>query len=149
MRDLIRHATTLGARVHYAPLDDEPDLLGYYLPNKKIIVLRLGLTYAQTRWVLAHECGHAFHDHRCGNAHRTDAIERQADAYAARLLIDPAEYATLERINPEQHWLADELGVSVDAIHAYERHCLAQVRGAAYAHSRMGAGQYAYRGQHP
>ena len=149
MRDLIRHAMTLGVRVHYAHLDDDPDLLGYYLPNRRIIVVRLGLTYAQTRWVLAHECGHAFHDHRCSGVQRMDAIERQADAYAARLLIDPVRYATLERINPEQHWLAEELEVSVDAIHAYERHCLVRVRGLTYAHSKMGAGQYAYRGRHP
>lgn len=146
LRDLIRHAGELGVGVHFASLGDDPELLGYFLPTRKVIVVRLGLTVAQSRWVLAHECGHARHDHHCGGMRNTDAAERQADAYAARLLIDPGEYARLERINPDQHWLADEFSVSVDAIFAYEKHCLTRLRGVTYSRARMGVGQWAYRG---
>lgn len=146
MRELIRHATSLGVQVHYAHIDDDPSLLGYFHAGRQWIVLRLGLTRAQARWVLAHECGHAYYNHRsCTRKAANDAIERQADAYGARLLIDPAEYARLEAINPDQHWLAEEFGVSVDAIFAYERHCLTRLRGVTYTRSRMGARQWTHR----
>lgn len=145
MRDLIHHASTLGVRVHFAHIDDEPRLLGYYSPLHKVIVVRLGMTYAQSRWVLGHETGHAHYGHRCTGPASRSSAERQANAYAARLLIDPEEYASLKRINPDQHWLADEFSVHVDAIFAYEEHCLTRVRGVTYSHAREGAGQWAHR----
>lgn len=145
MRDLIRHAAQLGVRVHLAPIDDDPELLGYYSPAHKQVVVRVGMTRPQSRWVLAHELGHAYYDHHCSGPRTADGAERQADAYAARLIIDPNEYARLERINPDQHWLADEFGVSVDAITAYEQHCLTRVRGATYTRARLGIGQWVHR----
>lgn len=145
-RDLIHHAATLGAEVHFAHIDDDPELLGYFLPMHKRIVVRLGMTYVQSRWVLGHECGHAYYNHKCKGMHVRDAAERQANAYAARLLIDPDEYARLERINPDQHWLAEEFSVSVEGIFAYEEHWLTRLRGVTYSHARQGAGQWAHRG---
>lgn len=145
MRELINHAATLGVQVHFAHLDDDPELLGYYSPMHRMIVIRLGLTLAQRRWVLAHECGHAFYDHHCAGRVDRDSAERQANAYAARLLIDPAEYARLEAINSDQHWLAEEFTVSVDAILAYEEHCLTRLRGVTYSRARMGIGQWVHR----
>lgn len=145
MRELIRHATMLGVGVHFAHLDDEEDLLGYYSRTRRLIVVRLGMTRNQTRWVFGHELGHAYHDHLCSGPSTTDRAERQADAYAARLLIEPAEYARLEQINPDQHWLADEFSVSVDAIKAYEHHCLTRVRGITYSRAKMGTGQWVHR----
>lgn len=145
LRDLIDHAGQLGAGVHFAPIDDDPELLGYFLPTRRVIVVRLGLTLNQSRWVLAHECGHAFYHHRCNGPSARDAAERQADAYAARLLIDPAEYARLEAINDDEHWLADEFSVSVEGIRAYEAHCLTRLHGVTYSRARMGVGQWAHR----
>jgi Zn-dependent peptidase ImmA (M78 family) len=145
MRDLIHHASKLGVRVHFAHIDDDPNLLGYYSPRHKVIVVRLGMTYAQSRWVLGHECGHAHHGHRCTGPRSRSSAERQANAYAARLLIDPIEYERLERINPDQHWLADEFSVHVDGIHAYEEHCLTRLRGVTYTGAKMGIGQWAHR----
>lgn len=146
MRDLIHHAAGLGVEVHFAHIEDEPDLLGYYSPLHRVIVVRLGMTYAQSRWVLGHEAGHAYYDHACSGPKVKDAAERQANAYAARLLIDPVEYERLERINHDQHWLADEFRVSVDGIFAYEEHCLTRLRGVTYSSSRMGVGQWAHSG---
>jgi len=143
MIDLIGHIAALGVRVHFAHLDDDPHLLGYYSPTHRAIVIRIGMTRAQTRWVLAHEAGHAHYDHHCRGFNSRH--ERQANAYAARLLIDPEEYARLERINPDQFWLAEEFGVSVDCIRAYEEHCLTQMRGVTYTRSRMGVGQWMHR----
>lgn len=145
MRDLIHHAATLGTRVHFAHIDDDPELLGYYSPLHKMIVIRLGLTSAQSRWVLGHELGHAHYNHRCQGAHLRARAERQANAYAARLLIDPEEYARLEAINPDQHWLAEEFSVSVDGIYAYEEHCLTRMTGVTYSRAKMGIRQWAHR----
>ena len=145
LRDLIQHAGRLGAGVHFGPIDDEDDLLGYFLPNRRLIVVKIGMTQAQSRWVLAHECGHAFYHHRCKGMDVNDAAERQADAYAARLLIDPDEYARLEAFNPDQHWLAEEFSVSAAAIFAYEEHCLTRLRGVTYSSARMGVNQWAHR----
>ncbi len=144
MRDLIRHAATLGASVHFAHIDDDPDLLGYYSPMFHRIVVRLGMTRAQRRWILAHEIGHAFYGHACHGSRTYDRAERQADKYAAELLIDPAEYARLEQLNADQHWLAEEFGVSVDCIFAYEFYCLTRLTNATYARARMGLGQWAH-----
>ncbi len=145
LRDLIRHAASLGAQVHFAPIEDDPELLGYFLPRQMRIVIRLGMTLAQSRWVLGHECGHAYYGHRCIGPASRDRAERQANAYAARLLIDPVEYARLEAINPDQHWLAEEFTVSVEGIFAYEEHCLTRLRGVTYSRARMGIGQWAHR----
>lgn len=145
LRDLIEHAGTMGVGVHFASLDDDPHLLGYYSPAHHLIVVRLGMTLAQSRWVLAHECGHAHYRHGCTGTVRTDTAERQANAYAARLLIDPVEYERLEAINSDQHWLAEEFSVSVDAILAYEEHCLTRLRGVTYSRPRMGLGQWDHR----
>lgn len=143
--DLIHHAATLGAEVHFAHLDDDPGLLGYFLPKHRRIVVRLGMTFDQSRWVLGHECGHAYYNHQCSGPHVRDAAERQANAYAARLLIDPAEYARLEAINSDQHWLAEEFSVSVEGIFAYEEHCLTRLRGVTYSRARHGVGQWRHR----
>lgn len=144
-RDLIHHAAMLGAEVHFAHIDDDPELLGYFLPKHKRIGVRLGMTVMQSRWVLAHECGHAYYNHRCSGTQARDAAERQANAYAARLLIDPVEYARLEEINSDQHWLAEEFSVSVEGIFAYEEHCLTKLRGVTYSRARHGVGQWRHR----
>ena len=145
MRDLIHHAATLGVQVHFAHIEDDPNLLGYYSPMHKVIVVRLDMTSNQTRWVLGHEIGHAYFDHCCSGPHVIDRAERQANAYGAALLIDPIEYARLEAINPDQHWLADEFSVSAEAIFAYEEHCLTKLKGITYSGARMGGRQWSHR----
>lgn len=144
MRRLLSIAHQLGYQVHISDIEDEPDLLGYTVPSARIIVLRLGMTRNQTRTVLAHELGHAYYGHNCDSR----ANEDQADAFAAKLLIDPSDYADLEQVSADPHYLADELGVTADLIHAYRTHCLTALRGVGYAHARMGAGQARYRSAH-
>ena len=141
MRRLLAEARRLGVSVHIARLEDDPTLRGYYLAEPGIIVLRHGLTRAESRSVLAHELGHAFYRHDSDSA----LAERQADIYAARLLIDSEEYARFERVNPDPQSLADELGVTVDVIRTFGTHCLMQVCGVTYALPRMGARQWAFR----
>ncbi|WP_137843815.1 ImmA/IrrE family metallo-endopeptidase [Microbacterium sp. 2FI] len=138
MRQLLRVAAEYGVSVHFAHLDED---LGCFVPDEQRVYLDLRLTPAQRRSVLAHELGHVHYGHHADSP----LAERQADIYAARLLIDPAEYARLERINPDQHHIADELGVTIDVIYTFETNCLTRLRGVTYVHPRMGAAQWAYR----
>lgn len=105
------------------------------------ITLALGLTKPEARSTLAHELGHAHYGHGCS----TPAFERRARTYAAHLLIDPAEYARLERINPDVHWLAEEFTVTPRIVTDYEQFCLTRLEGVTYSRARMGVGQWAHR----
>lgn len=144
MRRLLHIANQLGYQVHISDIEDDPELLGYTVPSEGIIVLRLGMTRRQMRTTLAHELGHAYHGHTCDS--RTN--EDQAWTFAATLLIDAEEYADLESVSDSPHYLADELNVTVELIHAFREHCLTALRGVGYVGARMGAGQSRYRSAH-
>lgn len=80
-----------------------------WLPPRTIS-LRTGMTDVATLCALAHELGHAEAGDPPGH---TGAAELRADRFAARLLIDPAEYRAAELIygsHPAR--LAHELGVT-------------------------------------
>lgn len=124
------------------------DMLACTVPAIKRIFIDCRLTDDEQRAHLWHEVGHIHHGHPCNKRACTAAdraIERQADRFAARMLIDPARYAALEAVNPDQHHLADELGVPVEYVYVYEQDCLTRVKGATYAHAREGIGQWAFR----
>jgi hypothetical protein len=61
------------------------------------------------------------------------------------LLIDPADYAILEREGLHQHDIAEELGVTVDVLNIFMQRCLVRLRGVTYARSKMGTGQWSLR----
>ena len=67
---------------------------GVYIRDKHLILLDSRLCGVQLRCVLAHEISHARHmDAGC----RVDKwVERRADQEAAKMLIDPLEYAYAE-----------------------------------------------------
>ncbi|MDE5640896.1 MAG: ImmA/IrrE family metallo-endopeptidase [Bifidobacterium castoris] len=95
----------------------EHGLMGCWLPVQRLILLDSGLTPVQRRCVLAHEISHArHHDSAC---RRNGWEERRADMEAARLLINPMEYATLEQINDNASWIAHELDVMPWVINGY------------------------------
>lgn len=139
MLDLIRLAAASGIEIHAAHLTE--DVHGYWSPDESRIYFDLQLTPNEVRVTIAHELGHAHHGHCCDS----DRNEWQADLYAARLLIDPSDYAELEAVNPDQYQLADDLGVTVELIHFYEQHCLTRLHGVTYARARYGRRQWAYR----
>lgn len=140
MRALVRVAAALGVRLHATHLDEQT--LGLYSPDEQRIYFDIRLTPNERRVTIAHELGHAYY----GHDHSNPKHERQAEVFAAELLIDPEKYARLERVDPDQHRLADDLGVTVELIRTYEEHCLERVRGMTYTRARMGAGQWEYRG---
>ncbi|WP_144795740.1 ImmA/IrrE family metallo-endopeptidase [Microbacterium paludicola] len=139
MLELVRFAASLGIELHASHLPE--DVLGYYSPDESRIYFDLQLTPNERRTTIAHELGHAHYGHRCD----TSRNELQADKYAATLLINPAEYADLETINPDRHFLADELAVTVELLEFYERHCLTRLRGVTYTRARHGIHQWAHR----
>lgn len=146
MERVLELANRLGYVVFFCALPG--DLLACTVHDMMRIFVDSRLTPAEQLAHLAHEVGHVHHGHPCDRHPRTAearANERQADRFTARLLIDPARYAALEAINPDQHHLADELGVPVEYVAVYEKHCLTRVRGTTYTHAREGIHQWAHR----
>lgn len=119
MATLMMEAKRLGVRVHLAYLDDP--FVGLYDHGDDTIYIQIGLTMAETKETLAHELAHAFYRHPCSSGRN----ERQADSRAALLLIDPGEYCTAERINPDPWAIAEELGITVEVVRNYQKYCLA------------------------
>lgn len=137
MRELMQRAAELGIRVHLAPIQDDPNLLGYYNHEQRTIVVRLGLTPCELRSVLAHELAHAFYGDECSSK----ANERRAERYAAELLITPQAYAAAECGDAGVWEIAEELRVTVDVVIAYQNQCLQRLGIRTYGKSwRTGLG---------
>lgn len=82
-----------------------------WMPHRNTITLRVGMDDVTTLCSLAHELGHAHYSHPPGHY---GAQERQADEFAARLLISPVDYALAERLHgPHPAAIAHELGVTI------------------------------------
>lgn len=132
MRELMQVASRMAIRVHVAAINNDPDLMGYYSHERRIIVLRLGLTPFEMRSVLAHELAHAHFGDECS----TKPNERRAERYAAMLLIQPEDYAAAEAIDPSPWAIAEELGVTEDLVTVYRDHCLQRLGGRTYGRTQ-------------
>lgn len=133
MRELLDIARQRGLYVEWDPTLGE-NLRGLYDYATGTVVLNSRMSLRNQRYALAHELGHAWHDHRwTGDPHRDAAAERLADAHAAQLLISPAEYALAEHlVGPEPGALAHELGVSAWVVLAWQTEAR---RGRAWTHT--------------
>lgn len=92
---------------------------GRWYPHSRKIALSTNLTEIEVSSVLGHELGHAVLGHEC----RDDEVhERQADAWAASVLIDAESVARCARIWPDnpEYW-CDELNVTPDILRAWMR----------------------------
>lgn len=143
IKALLTHAASLGVEAHVAYLPR--DRRGIYDHARRRIVYAIDLTPIEQVSVFAHEIGHAYHEHVCDGDLNA---ERQADVYAARLLIDPEDYALLERITSDVELIADELGVIPELVDAWQQHCVTRLRGVTYTRARMGLGQWRHRSVH-
>lgn len=96
---------------------------GGFEPVTRTIRLDPGMSARTQRSVLAHEVGHALLGHRPTARPALRARqERQADEWAARLLISPRAYAEAEGIRgPHPASLAFEIGVTIELIQAFQR----------------------------
>lgn len=105
-----------GTACFFLPPDGHDGFLA--TPIDIVITSRLYTDYQ--REVLAHELGHVHYGHDWRHPHDRERDERQADAYAARLLISPLEYAAAEQIyGPHPGALAEALRVSVEIVEAW------------------------------
>lgn len=139
MKELLRLAARYGLTVHGTHLPG--DKVGCYVPSERRIYFDLAITQRERIFTIAHELGHAHYGHDCDSR----ANERQADAYAAGLLVNPEWYAELEAINPDAGWIAEEMGLPRQAIEDYRRYCLQRIANFTYSHPKMGMGQWRYR----
>ena len=96
--------------------------LGAYLDDERRILIRQGLPYTIEQETLAHEYMHAWHRDRTSHP----AVEWRAWRGAAKILIDPAEYAAAEQVSTSSLYIAQELGVTVRIVEIYRE---ALVRG--------------------
>jgi Zn-dependent peptidase ImmA (M78 family) len=140
VKHLLRYAASLGITVHAAHLED--GVLGEWYEDEREIYVDLKLTPDEAVFTVAHELGHAHKGDRCEG---DPAIEERADLFATQLLIEPARYAELEREGLHHHDIAEELGVSDDALELWIRSSLLKLRGVTYARARMGIGQWLHR----
>lgn len=132
MKDLLARAWAMGLEVHGAHIPRPK--IGAYFPDLHRIYFDLALTYAERRTVIAHEIGHAYYGHTCDSGRN----ERQADKYAAALLVNPEWYQELEMINHDAEWIADEMNVAPYAIVDYRRYCLQRLGDVTYIRPRLG-----------
>jgi Zn-dependent peptidase ImmA (M78 family) len=106
---IIAHAEAMGLRVAYRNLGRRTG----YLFGGGLVVLNYRHHINAQREALAHECGHWFHGHDWSREHDVARDERQADQYAARLLISADDYARAEELcGTHPGALARELGVT-------------------------------------
>lgn len=132
LSDLAVIASQLDVTLHLAHLED--GLLGLYEPTEARVYFTFGLTPVEERAVIAHELGHVFYGHECDG----DRNEREADTWAAQMLIDATAYAEAERHSHSVHDLADALGVTEDLVAHYRAHCMQRLGRRTYGRQARG-----------
>ena len=132
LSDLAAIAASLDVTLHMAHL--EHGLLGYYEPTEARVYFTFGLTQTEQRSVIAHELAHVHFAHTCSSP----KAEREADTWAAQLLITPTAYAEAEQHSHDSHHIAEELGVTVELVHHYRAHCLQRVGRRTYGRQFRG-----------
>lgn len=126
MDSIIAHAMELGLGVKWRDLGRRSG----ELTSQGLILLNPRKSMLTQRITLAHECGHWWHGHDWTREHDVERDERQADTYAARLLINPVEYAMAEKIvGHHPGALAKELGVTARLIELWRDDAQVRCRG--------------------
>lgn len=122
MKHLLGVAEERGLWVEWDPRLGE-NLWGYTDVPARTIVLNSHMSMPRQKYALAHELGHAWHNHEwTGRPHEDERAERIADEHAAQLLIDPVEYAHAEElVGPHAGAIAVELGTVAQAVVAWQR----------------------------
>ncbi|MBO9556726.1 ImmA/IrrE family metallo-endopeptidase [Cellulomonas sp.] len=126
MDDLLQLADDVGVHVTWRDLGRRR---GEYRHGPRLITLNPRMSGVLQRSTLAHELGHHHHgDTWTDDPALLDTRERRADAYAAELLISPAEYALAERlVGPHPGAIARELNVARYVVDAWRATRLATV----------------------
>lgn len=139
MEDLIEHAAALGLRVKWRPLGRRTA----ELHSSGLILVNPNRTMPMQRMAIAHECGHWAHGHDWTRTHDRERDERQADTYAARLLITPEAYRDAEEIaGAHLGALARELNVRVDLVRLWQDSYRAEVGVVRHPNLRVVGGDW-------
>lgn len=95
---------------------------GRWYSNTRTISIRRDLGWVNARCTLAHELGHALNNHDSrAEAWLRDRQEREADIFAANVLIDPGEYKSAELLyGPHPGAIAQELGVTIHLVTVWQ-----------------------------
>jgi Zn-dependent peptidase ImmA (M78 family) len=127
--DLLAAAASMGLHVKFTNLGRRA---GEVRRSGLVLINERKSAIAQ-KVALAHEMGHWHHKHDWSAAHDVPHDERQADAYAAHLLISPAEYVLAEQLyDGHAGAIARELDVTAPIVHAW-RDLLRRVPPVAYS----------------
>lgn len=97
---------------------------GRWYPGSRTISLRRGLGPVAYRCTLAHELGHAAHHHLAGDSLPDWVVQRQereANEWAAQLLISEDDYARAEAVCPHPGAIARDLEVTVHLVEVWQR----------------------------
>lgn len=110
---LLHECQRLGVHVVYVPYH----LAGAYVHTHQLIIIDARMPPLQQYATLAHEYVHALHGH---TGRQSPSMEERVDRQAARLIVNPVEYATAERLyDGNLAAIADELHLPLWAIRAY------------------------------
>lgn len=139
MRELVRLVAQHGLELHAAHLPE--GVRGYYSPSERRIYFDMSLTPNERRGSIGHELGHFHHKHDCS----TPDNERQADVYAARLLIHPDDYVAAARHASSREEIADALGLPEDIVEVFETHCLTRIGDVLYSSRGARGGTWRHR----
>lgn len=119
--DVLAHAASLGLKVKFTDLGRRAG----ELRRSGLVLINERRSKPAQRVAIAHECGHHAHGHGWSAAHDVPRDEREADTYAARLLVSPVEYALAERMyGGHAGAIARELEVPVPLIELWRTEVL-------------------------
>ncbi|QIK82438.1 ImmA/IrrE family metallo-endopeptidase [Sanguibacter sp. HDW7] len=111
--ELVAHAEEQGLRVVWRDLGRRSG----ELTRAGLVVVNHRKSTLTQRITIAHEVGHHWHGHDWTRAHDVERDERQADLYAARLLIDPhAMERAAAVVGCHPGAIARELGVTTHLV---------------------------------
>lgn len=114
--DVEKIAEEAGISINYAVLPASSPH-AYWDSTQRTITVRYGLPHRYTRSLIAHELGHAHYGHTVS----TPKAERQANEYAALLLIDKEAYRRTEKeYGVNIYKIAYELGVTPSLVRAWK-----------------------------
>lgn len=119
MRDLIWRAEAMGMHVVFRDLGRRSG----EVHSTGVIYINPRRTLMTQRATLAHELGHVHHRHDWRTRHDRARDEREADMYAASILINPLEYRLAERMyGHDARAIGEELDVPTETVRLYQAH---------------------------
>jgi hypothetical protein len=119
MEDVLDHAHELGLRVAFRDLGRREG----ELHSSGLIIVNSRRTHMTQRIAIAHEIGHHVHGHHEPRDHWSEQDERQADIYAAGVLIRVEDYRYAEGfVGSHPGALARELGCLARHVAYWQQH---------------------------